>query len=309
MEEKIQIVILSRDRPGFLRQTIDSVLNQKILFGAVEIIISDNSNKDDVSEMINRDYSNANLKYVRRSPSVSLMKHFQLVISECDAKYTVLFHDDDIMHPNYIKTMLPVIQKKGVAAACCNSFIFNSDISKTVVEMHNFKSVKIFTDENDFLASYIPWSSSGIAPLPGYIYKTEFLKKVKLKKISKVNFSDTLMLNEFIQYGSIVWVPNFLMYYRIHASNVHLTLHTVDFISVLNRMSKNGLSKDTFLMPMRFNYLLIWLLRQDKKNIFSWRNRIVLKYLFFNSFYLMCKKNFWKSFYNRYIKKHFSKYF
>jgi glycosyltransferase involved in cell wall biosynthesis len=51
MEEKIQIVILSRDRPGFLRQTIDSVLNQKILFGAVEIIISDNSNKDDVSEM------------------------------------------------------------------------------------------------------------------------------------------------------------------------------------------------------------------------------------------------------------------
>ena len=135
------------------------------------------------------------------------------------------------------------------------------------------------------------------------IYKTKFLKKVKLKRISKEDsFSDTLMLSAFTEYGSIVWVPNFLMDYRAHASNEHLKLYTVDNIAVLNRMFHNGLRKETDLMPMRFNYLLIWLKRQDKKNIFSWRNKIIFKYLFFNLFCLVWKSNFWKSFYNRYIK-------
>jgi|SaaInlStandDraft_4_1057021.scaffolds.fasta_scaffold25480_2 cellulose synthase/poly-beta-1,6-N-acetylglucosamine synthase-like glycosyltransferase len=308
MKDIVQIVILSRDRPKYLKQTVDSVLNQKISREKFEIIISDNSDKDDVKEMIGQDYSNANLKYIRRSPSVSLMKHFQLVISECDATYAVLFHDDDIMHPNYIETMLPNIQKKDVAAVCCNSYVFNNDISRTTGEMHNYKSVKTFTNENDFLGSYVPWSRGGIAPMPGYIYKTEFLKRVELKRISKEdNFSDTLMLSAFTEYGSIVWVPDFLMYYRVHDSNEHLKLYTVDNIAVLNRMFHNGLRKDTDLMPMRFNYLLIWLLRQDKKNIFSWRNKIIFKYLFFNSFYLVRKKNFWKSFSNRFIKKYFLK--
>ena len=165
----IQIIILSRDRPDYLKETIQSVLNQKISREKIEIIISDNSDKNDVKGMISQNYPNSNLKYIRRNPSVSLMKHFQLIISECEGEYTVIFHDDDIMHPNYIKVMLPFIQKEGVAAVGCNSFIFNNDISKTVGEMHKFKSVKTFIDENDFLSNYMPWSIGGIAPFPGYI--------------------------------------------------------------------------------------------------------------------------------------------
>jgi cellulose synthase/poly-beta-1,6-N-acetylglucosamine synthase-like glycosyltransferase len=303
MKGIVQIVILSRDRAEYLKQTIDSVLNQKTSIEGIEIIVSDNSNKDDVMEMIHQDYSSNNIKYIRRSPSVSLMKHFQLIISECRNEYTVLFHDDDIMHPNYIETMLPYMQKEGVAAVGCNSFIFNNDISKTVGEMHKFKSVKTFIDENDFLSSYMPWSAGGIAPFPCYMYKTEFLKKVKLKRISREdNFSDTLMLSAFTEYGSIIWIPNFLMYYRVHASNEHLKLYTVDNIAVLNRMFHNGLNKNTSLMPMRFGYLLIWFQRQDIKNIFSWRNRIIFKYLLSKSFYLVFRRGIWKSFYNRYIK-------
>ena len=194
MKNIVQVVILSRDRPKYLKQTIDSILNQKILREKFEITISDNSDKNNVMEMIGQNYSDNNLKYIRREPSVSLMKHFKLIISECESEYTILFHDDDIMHPDYIKTMLPFIQKEGVAAVGCNSFIFHNDISKTVGEMHNFKSVKTFTGENDFLSSYMPWSIGGIAPFPCYMYKTEFLKKVELKRISKEdNFSDTLM--------------------------------------------------------------------------------------------------------------------
>jgi glycosyltransferase involved in cell wall biosynthesis len=305
MRDIVQVVILARDRPEYLKQTIDSVLNQNTSRENFEIVVSDNSDKNDVEAMIGRDYSKHNVNYIRRVPSVSLMRHFQLIISECEEKYAVLFHDDDVMHPDYLDIMIPFISQEKVAAVGCNSTIFNDDISKAEGELHHFKSVKTFTNENEFLLSYMPWSH-GIAPMPGYIFKTNYLKKVKLKRISREdNFSDTLMLSAFLEYGPIVWVPDFLMYYRVHDSNEHMKLYTVDNIAVLNRMYLNGLSKKTDLMPMRFSYLLIWFLRQDFKNILLWRNKIIFRFLFFNSFRLALTKNFWKSFSNRFIKKYF----
>ena len=307
MRDIVQVIILSRDRPEYLKTTINSVLKQSISREKFEIIISDNSIKNDVETMIIQDYSNDNLEYIRRTPSVSLMKHFQLIISECREKYTVLFHDDDVMHPNYLEIMIPFIQQENVASVACNSSIFNDDISKSEGEAHHYKSVKTFTNENEFLLSYMPWSN-GIAPFPSYIYKTKYLKKVELKRISRPdNFSDTLFLSDFLRYGSVVWIPDFLMYYRVHNSNEHMKLYTVDNIAVLNRMYLNGLSKKTFLMPMRFSYLLIWFLKQEIKDIFLWRNKIILKFLFLNSFQLALTKNFWRSFSNRFIKKYFSK--
>ena len=60
----IQIIILSRDRPDYLKETIQSVLNQKISREKIEIIISDNSDKNDVKGMISQNYPNSNLKYM-----------------------------------------------------------------------------------------------------------------------------------------------------------------------------------------------------------------------------------------------------
>ena len=304
MRDIVQIVILSRDRPEYLKETINSVLNQKLLGIEVEVVISDNSERSEVEEMIGQNYPDENLKYIRRVPSVSSLEHFQLVISECKKKYVVLFHDDDIMHPDYIETMFPFIQKEGVAAVGCSTFVFKDDFKKSLrAKSHDFKQPKTFISEKSFLEQYIP-GSSGVAVFPGYMYNTACLKKIKLNNVRrKEGVSDVLMLNSLLTYGPIVWIPDFLMYYRLHDSNDGNNLYTVDHISLLNCMSHNGLDKNTIAASMRFNYLFQWLLAQDIKNIFLWRNRIVFKYLFFKSFYLMSKPDLWKSLLNnRFIK-------
>jgi glycosyltransferase involved in cell wall biosynthesis len=114
MKETVQIVILSRDRPKYLKESLDSVLNQNLSKVAVKVIVSDNSEKEEVRKMIERDYPSHNFKYIRRNPPVPAKEHFQLTISECEEKYIVMFHDDDMMHPDYVETMLPFIQKEGV---------------------------------------------------------------------------------------------------------------------------------------------------------------------------------------------------
>jgi hypothetical protein len=305
IKSTIRIVILSRDRPKYLKETIDSVLNQKPLMAKIKIVISDNSEKNEVEKMINLNYSNDNLDYVRRVPSVSALKHFQLVLSEIDEKYTVLFHDDDIMHPDYVRTMLSFIQKEGVAAVGCNAFLFENNLKKAVLsKSFSFEGAKMFTSEKDFLREYIP-SSSGIAAFPGHMYNTECLKKIELENIyRKDGSSDVLLLNSLLSYGTITWIPNYLMYYRLHKLNDGNNLYTADYIAILNRMSRNGLNKNTDALTMRFVYLLRWFIAQDIKNIFLWRNRIVFKYLFFKSLVLLFRIDSWKILVNnQYIKR------
>ena len=304
MKDVIRIVILSRDRTKYLKETIDSVLNQSLSSEMIRVVVSDNSEKDEVGKMIEKNYSDSDFEYVRRNPTLSSLRHYQSVISECKEKYLVIFHDDDIMRPDYIKTMFPFIQKKGVAAVGCNAFLFESDLKSSILSKpFSFEGSKTFTNEKDFLKEYIP-SSKGIAAFPGHIYNTDILKKIKLRNVHRKDAGhDVLTLNSLLSFGTIIWIPNFLMHYRLHNSNDGSNLYTGDHISLLNRMAHSGLDKHTVAAPLRFNYLFQWFLAQDIKDIFLWRNRIVFKYLFFKSFYLVRQADLWKSLLNnRYVK-------
>jgi hypothetical protein len=213
------------------------------------------------------------------------------------------------MHPDYVETMLPFIKEEGLAGVGCNTFFFKKDFKKSEISKpHKFKIPVKFTSEKDFLEQNIP-GNSGVAVFPGYMYSTECLKRIKLDNIlEKGRLSDVLMLNSLLEYGAIIWIPDLLMYYRIHGSNYSKNLYTTEQISVFNRMAYSGLDKNTDLVPMRFTYLFQWLLAQDIKNIFLWKNRIVFKYLFFKSFFLMSKIHFWKSLLNnRFMKAPFLK--
>ncbi len=309
IKDTIRIVVQSRDRPKYLKHTVNSVLNQNPSVAKYNIVISDNSDTDEVEEMVNLNYSNNNLVYIRRIPSLSPLEHLKLIISETNEEYVVLFHDDDIMHSNYIETMLPFIQKKGIAAVGCNEYIFKNDFTKSLrAKPHSFKKPHILVSEKEFLEQYIP-SNSGVCVFPGYMYNTALLKKIKLNNVRRSDgVSDVLMLNSLLEYGSIVWIPDYLVYYRLHDSNDGNNLYTTDHITLLNRMSCNGLDKDSIAATMRFNYLFQWFLAQDIKNIFLWKNRVIFKYLFYKSFYLMRKWHLWKSLLNnRYIKNKFLK--
>jgi len=307
MSDTIQIVILSRDRPDYLKKTIQSVLNQSLLTAKIKIIVSDNSEKSEVKKMIDRYYFDSNLKYIRREPPVLAIDHFRLVISECKEEYLVLFHDDDIMHPDYIETMLPFVQKN-VAAVGCNSLVFKNDLEKATYKPHNFQAPKTFTSEKEFLEQYLP-GSGWLAPFPGYMYNSEILKKIKLKRVTARGlYSDVLLLSSLLDYGKIIWIPNFLMYYRLHSSNESNNLYMSEVITMLNRMKHNGLGRSNVLVIMlRCGYWLKWILMQNIKDIFQWRNRTVFKFLFFSSFYLVSKASFWKAFFNRHTLRYFFK--
>ena len=155
--EKIQVYILSRDRPDFLKECIDSVLKQVDVVTEFDLIISDNSVGNKVSEMILENYSKKRFQIHKDRSSVIFKEHFDFIVSNLNSKYAVLLHDDDLLHPNYMKIMSLAIREKNVVAVGCNAMIFKDNIFKSRIRAHIFKSSKKFDNESSFLKTVSSW--------------------------------------------------------------------------------------------------------------------------------------------------------
>ena len=295
MPASIQLVIFSRDRADFLKKTLDSALKQDYSEITYEIIISDNSEGDDVSELINASYLNyKNITYIKRNPPTSSLKHFEIVISEITSEYVVMFHDDDILHPKYIKKISPYILKNNNIAVGCNASIFKNNINDTNKTMHSFRSVKEFKNKKSFLEQYL-LGNGGIAPFPGYIYKTFFLKKVSSNLTVLGKHSDVMLVSSLLNYGSIVWLPDSLMYYRVHKGSDSAKENIPDRLKLLRFMYLEGVSKySESVFLYRFLYWINWIRQQGPffENFPSWRYRIAIKFILYNLLRVFLSKYF-----------------
>lgn len=313
-KENIQIYILSRNRPNYLREALDSVLKQNHSLIKFEIIISDNSDNDDVCNMIDRDYAQKNIKYIRRSGITSHMGHTKLVVSELNSEYAVIFHDDDILHPDYMSVMSSFLNNNDIAAVGCNGMIFRNNVLdlKNVLDsklaIRNLSSSIKFNNEKEFLERYLP-GNGGIAPLPSYIYRTKYLKKIMLKfpfrigKPGEPSSADALMLSSLLNYGEIVWLEKSLMYYRVHASNLSVIESIPERLALLNYMKKKGIKKhSTNLLLFRIMFWVKWVLQQGNflSNITYRRYRIIFLSVLLKIIKISMRWDFWKIVFTRY---------
>ena len=313
----IQVYILSRNRPVYLRVTLDSLLKQNHSLIKFEIIISDSSDNDNVCKMVNEDYAQKNIKYIRRSGVTSHMGHTQLVVSELNSEYSVIFHDDDILHQDYMSEMSSFLNNNNnIVAVGSNGMNFKDDIlnPKNVLNsklgIRNLSSPIRFNNEKDFLRRYLP-GNDGIASLPSYMYRTKYLKEVMFKfpfrigKPKEPSHTDALMLSSLLKYGAIVWIEKPLIYYRIHASRLSAIESIPERLALVNYMKKKGVEKhSTNLILFRVLFWVKWILQQENfsSNITHRRNRVIILSVFLKIIKISMRWDFWKIVFKRLFK-------
>ena len=302
MKKSIQIYILSRNRPLFLKVAIDSALNQNHSQIKFEIIISDNSDNENVSKMIKENYAHKNIKYIRRISPLSGIDHLNLVVSELNSEFSVIFHDDDILHPDYINIMSSFFNQSDAVLLGCNSINFKDnildpkDVQDSKLRVNNLPSITKFYNEKDFLERYLP-GNDGNAPFPSYMYRTKFLKQAMLKIPVTGKHADVLILSSHTNYGTIVWLAKPLIYYRIHDSNDTVIEQITSSISLFNYMKKKGIKKNSIKLQLfKVMFMKKWLLQQGniKLNITSRRYRVIALFFFLKGMKLLIRISFWK---------------
>lgn len=296
-EPGVQLFILSRDRLDFCRETVASAVSQT--YPNCQVIVSDNSEKDDVSEMLAKEFPTVTV--IRRKPCLPALEHFNKLIEEAVSPLMVLFHDDDVLAPHYVSRMVDLIcLHPEVAAIGCNAHIIRGNKLTKYPFMGDFKGIRLLREPIDLLEPYLSLSLTSPAPFPGYMYCTTAIKGLSLDFSKGGKHADVSFLTSILGRAPMLWSAECLFSYRFHGNN------DSNIESVPNRLSwlryiysEYGISpKSKYVKDYKFQYLIRWLVKNDYKMLSVWgcnKKAIILRYILFYFIRLsFTRLDFWK---------------
>jgi glycosyltransferase involved in cell wall biosynthesis len=242
----LTIFILCHNRPDYARQAILSVLNQTSK--AFTLIVSDHSSNDEVGRMVRAEFPE--ICYIRRSSALKHLEHFNLCIEEAQSDYYCLFHDDDLMSPNFVDVMSKCILAYPAAAAyACNAEIETNGKLGPRTSFRSFRKYELIDTPRNLAERYFSRAQSGIAPNPSYIYSRRLAGDQRFL-VDGGKYADVTLLLDIVQKGPIIWINKPLMTYRMHESNIGNIESLRDRLRFLGYLKKNraifgeGLMKD-----------------------------------------------------------------
>lgn len=258
----VQLFILSRDRRDFCREAVASAVAQR--YARCEVIVSDNSVGEDVAEMLSAEFPD--VKLVRRQPNLTALSHFNRLIEEAQAPLMVMFHDDDVLEPDYVERLVELLlQNPDVAAVGCNARAIRGRIKTQEVIMGNFRGVRLIERPVDLLEPYLSLSLIDPAPFPGYMYRTEIIKGLTLDCRQGGKHSDVSFLYQVVERAPILWTAECLFNYRIHDTNDSRNESIADRLSWLRYIQRaTGLSRRSrAIMDCKFMYWRRWIMQNS----------------------------------------------
>ena len=173
--QDLTVCILSFNRPEYLRQALESVINQTLQ--PKEIIIFDNGSDQLVYKVV-EDLLSKNVKWIGSKQNNGPTWNFKRAIKNTKSKYVMLFHDDDCLHKNYLEKQMPYFQSNhNLVALSSNGFLIDylGKSSGDLLIKNKSESNVVFFQSSGEVA--IQYASNSCVPLSPTIYITDVLKK------------------------------------------------------------------------------------------------------------------------------------
>ena len=294
----LQIYILSSGRPGLIKETIESVLNQ-IDCGCFDVVVSDNSINNDVSNMISKTFPSVTV--IKRDNVLSSELHFKRLLSECNSDYVVFFHDDDLFIDNYCSLMRRYLDSHSeISAVACDGFILkNGRVVNDNSLMLNVNGVIEIESERSLFSYYFGLNSIRPAPFSAYMYRAKYLKKLidigesgkrlvagyewnNRNNLPAGKYSDVVFLSKVAAMAPVHWINHKLIVYRLHDDNDSNYDDIYSKLKLLNYYKQKVDNDVSIYGFFRFRIWLRWLFSKESKErnfISSGKKRIVLRYV------------------------------
>ena len=91
------IFILSFNRADYIQYTIESILNQT--FKNFTVTVLDNASTDQ-TEFVVQNYP---ISFFRQKKNIGVINNFFCAAQFCQSNWLMIFHDDDLLHPEYLQ--------------------------------------------------------------------------------------------------------------------------------------------------------------------------------------------------------------
>jgi len=250
----LDIFLLCHNRPEFAKASIQSILDQNT--GGFRLTVSDNSSDERVARMVQENFPEVRIK--RRSNLPSLV-HFNTCIAEAQADYFCLFHDDDLMGKNYVNEMrLAKEQYPDAVAVGANAWVVNVEKNTRALSIRALGSHQVISSAKNLFRYYFGRYQTGIAPFPGYIYRTTVAGNARIP-IDGGKYADVSWLLRLASLGFVIWLNKPLMDYHMHGGNDGMQESRRDrltFLAFIKRnpfcVSATGLSDYRYFIYRKF---------------------------------------------------------
>lgn len=250
---KITVCIPTYNRPDFLKQAIDSCLSQTLL--PYEIIIGDDSKDNKTQEMIaSLNIKDVIISYHHHSPSLRQTENTNFLFNHAKGEKVVLLHDDDLLLPEAIETMVEVCKVDSSIQVVFGNQYLMSDSGE--IKYKNSPQLNgFYFRSEEYEGSKLSSVEAGIIqqfPNDGFMMDTELARRVPWRKTSNIGqIGNGTEMDWSIRIGlaepKMYYVNKYLALYRL--SEVSMSLNSDDSAFKAYLMLK-ALSIDAQYQPM-----------------------------------------------------------
>lgn len=247
----LTLFLVTHNRPHDAIRAINSILGQDN--PRFDLVVSDNSNNCVLSELITAGYPN--VEYRKRDSALTALEHFNLCISEVRSEYFSLFHDDDLMLPNYVSSFWLAQNQFPKAVAFGGNALVEQNDHVIGVAFKATTDYEVINCPDDLAAKYFSRHQLGISPFPSYVYRRSDVCKLVFDPHAG-KYSDVQSLLQLVNCAPFVWITEPMMIYRVHSSNDSNTESFGDRLKFLAFLKRDGqiVSALTLVNYRRFLY-------------------------------------------------------
>jgi glycosyltransferase involved in cell wall biosynthesis len=202
----------------FLKQAIDSILSQTYI--NFELIIVDDASPDNLFEIVSL-YKDDRIRYYKNDTNIggaNLVSQWNHSINFANGDYIVLAADDDLYHPDFLKTCVGLAEKYPLANLI-RSRVEQIDTQNNLVGVDAL--LPEFCSKYEFLYHWVQGVS--FTCIGNYMFKGPVLKEKKFVDLPHAFGSDVVSVVMMSEYGCAN-TKEMLFYFRY--SPYHLSSST-----------------------------------------------------------------------------------
>lgn len=310
----LDVIVPTYNRSEYLRIALQAILSSTAQWR--KTIILNNASTDNTLEIIEEikvQFPERTIEVVTNEVNVGNTNNFKLTQQIAENEYTAVFHDDDVIHPEYIeRAMVALLNNPNAVHASGGAAAMYNCSSDNWVPLAGDYVLYPGKDNAYFqlLLCRLNFCTS--------IYKTSAYKASTYFPEKYGKLHDNIFLAELGNYGDCLYFPEICVRWRQHAGSDSNTLTTgpfpeeiVNIISRFNELKRGGVKRCMLFKVLLYNFAYFlygwsqlvrfcsWQEFLDKlvgKNIFS---RIQLKIIrlninFCNKIIARKARKYWK---------------
>lgn len=216
----VSVIIPNYNHAPFLKERIDSVLNQT--YKNIEVILLDDCSSDNSREIIESYRGHEKISHIEYNTtnSGSTFKQWEKGINIAKGEWIWIAESDDVAHNNFLSILTQYLTDNAAIIFCRSQIItengekideFNPS-NNEVVDSFDLKGY-LFVEQNMILNNWISNASSVI------FSKNKYLNQVSIPSYYKLS-GDYLAYLQLSKNSNVIFESRTLNFYRIHSETV-----------------------------------------------------------------------------------------